>query len=370
MKNIFLFSILLAAFFMTSCKKKNDVAQPVGPAVKRSTLLLTEQQMNYVKLDSVRVIPSAEQFAAVGEVSFAEDNLVHVFPIVSGKVETVDVSLGDYVQRGKLLATLLSTDISQYQKDYSIAKSNFEVEEKNFTRTQELYKSGMLSDKDLAQGRSSYNNAKAEYEEKKQILNLYGSSDGQDAIFRVYANLAGYIVERNIATGTQIRSDNSASIFTISDLKTVWIWANVHEGDISKVHEGDEVIVRTIAFPDKDFKGAISKINNVLDPASRVVRVRIVLNNLDGLLKPEMFATVLITPKSKEKVVVVNNNSIILENNQYYVMMEVGNREFKKVQIRTGRVFHRYTEIKEGLRVADRVVSEGSLFVLTAYNQL
>jgi len=370
MKKIPAFSLLTLWLLLGGCGKKTENKPSAGPSFKKTSLTLTDQQMKFVKIDTVRLMASAEQFTAVGEVSFAEDNIVRIYPIVSGKVERVTVSLGDYVKQGTLLATLLSDDITGHQKEFRIARSNFEVEEKNFTRTQELYKSGMLSEKDLILAKSSYDNAKSELEARRQLLLLYGGADNQDALYHVYASRPGYIVERNIAAGSQIRDDNGASIFTISDLKKVWIWANVHEGDISKVHEGDEVVVRTIAYPDKDFRGSIGKINNVLDPASRVVRVRIVLDNSEGLLKPEMFATVLITPRSSEKVVVVSNNSIILENNQYYLMLETGNKEFKKVQIRTGRVFHRFTEIKEGIRVGDRVVGEGSLFVLTAYNQL
>jgi cobalt-zinc-cadmium efflux system membrane fusion protein len=367
MKNILLYFFLF--LLLANCQKKKALDQLIVP-MKKAGLSLTDLQMKFIKIDTVKNVPAAEQFTAVGEVSFAEDNVVRIYPIVSGAVESVDVSLGDYVQKGKLLATLLSTDISLYQRDYSIARSNLEVEEKNLSRVQELFKAGMMSEKDLGLVKNSYNNAKSEYDERKQILELYGGSNQQDAIFRVTAPRTGYIVERNINAGTQIRTDNGTNIFTISDLKSVWVWANVHESDIAKVHEGDEVVVKTIAFPDEFFDGKIEKISTMLDPASRVVRVRTELSNSKGLLKPEMFATVQITPRSSEKIVVVNNAAIILENNQYYVMVETGEREFKKVQIQPGRVFHKFTEVKHGLSIGTRVVSEGSLFVLTAFNQL
>lgn len=366
-KKIYLLVLLSLVF--TSCKKKH-AKNSAQINEKGETLKLTEKQLNFIKIDSVHLMPSAEQFVAVGEVSFAEDNVVRVFPIVSGRVEGVSVSLGDYVQKGQLLATLLSGDISVYQRDYNIAEANLDVAQKNLTRAEELFKSGMMSEKELSETKKNFINAKSEFDESKQVLNLYGGSSQQDAIFKVVAPRSGYIVERNINTGTQIRTDNNASIFTISDLKTVWIWANVHEGDIAKIKEGDEVEVKTIAYPDEVFHGRIDKINAMLDPASRVVRVRTELTNSKGLLKPEMFATVQITPHSAEKVLVVNNNSVLLENNQYYVMMEKSHGEFVKVQIQTGRVFHRFTEVKEGLQVGNRVVTEGSLFVLTAFNQL
>lgn len=370
MKHFYFFTIILLLAFVGGCKRSTTSIDSSEPAEKRSSVLLSDKQMSYVNLDTAHVMASAEQFSAVGEISFAEDNVVRIYPIVSGKVESVYVSLGDYVHTGQLLATLLSTDISQYQKEYSVAKANLDVEEKNYSRILDLYKSGMLSDKDLAQGKTNYDNAKSEFNEKKKILELYGGSENQDAVFRVYATRPGYVVERNITAGIQIRADNSASMFTISNLKTVWVWANVHEGDISKVHEGDEVSVHTIAYPDKVFRSTIKKINNVLDPESRVVRVRIVLDNAEGLLKPEMFATVLITPRNSEKVLVVSNGSIIMENNDYYVMLEIGKNEFKKVQIIPGRVFHHFTEVEDGLKLGDRVIGEGALFVLTAYNQL
>jgi membrane fusion protein, heavy metal efflux system len=369
MKNQIFISSIIICLVAAGCDKKHT-KESTAVNVKKTSLVLTEQQMKFIKVDTAKLAPASEQFSAVGEVSFAEDNVVRIYPIVSGAVESVNVALGDYVKRGQLLATLLSTDISLYQRDYNISKSNLEVEEKNLSRAQELFKSGMMSEKDLAQAKNSFNNARAEYDERKQVLELYGGSSQQDAIFRVTAPREGYIVERNINTGTQIRTDNGTNIFTISDLKTVWVWANVHESDIAKVHEGDAVTVRTIAFPDDLMNGKVDKISTMLDPDSRVVRVRTELSNTKGLLKPEMFATVLITPHSSEKVLVIPNSSIILENNQYYVMVENNTHEFKKVQIKPGRAFHRFTEVKEGLKLGEKVVSEGSLFVLTAYNQL
>ena len=108
----------------------------------------------------------------------------------------------------------------------------------------------------------------------------------------------------------------------------------------------------------------------MLDPDSRVIKIRTELNNKEGLLKPEMFANVIITPKVTEKAVVVSNTSIMLENSQNYVMVETSKNEFRKVQIKTGRVFHYYTEVLDGVSVGQRIVTDGSLFVLTAFNQL
>lgn len=343
-------------------------------AVAKSTkikLTLDKSQLQHVKIHTVQLTSHNEQLTAVGEVSFAEDNVVRIYPIVSGTVERLFVSLGDYVSKGQTLATLLSMDMSQIQRDHNIAKSNFAVEEKNLARAQELFQAGMMSEKEFANAKKDYSNALSEYNERTQILKLYGgSSNDLDAIYNVVAPRSGYIVERNVTEGTQIRNDNNTNIFTISDLKTVWVWANVHESDMAKVQEGDLVTVKTIAYPDKIFHGNVKKIGTMLDPDSRVIKVRTELANQDGLLKPEMFASIVITSQVQKVILGIPQTSIVLENNRYFVMRETKPGEFEKVAVTLGKAFGEYYEVTSGLQENDHIVSEGSLFVLSAFNKL
>lgn len=364
------FIFLLIAVIISACKKDEAASQEAASSPQKTAISFTAEQMKEMVLDTVALVPMAEEFQAVGEVSFDENNVVRIYPIVSGSVDNVLVSLGDYVQKGQLLASLLSTDISTFQRDYNVAKADLEVADKNMSRAQELYKSGMLSEKDFAEARKDFTNATSDFNEKKQILELYGgSSERLDAVFRVVAPRSGYIVERNINEGSQIRTDNNTTIFTISDLKSVWIWANVHESDMGKVKEGDLVAVKTIAFPEKTFRGTIKKIGTMLDPASRVIRVRTELENENGLLKPEMFATVIITSQTQEKVLATPVNAIVLENNNNYVMKETSANTFEKVQVSIGQKFSDFAVVTQGLQAGDRIIVKGSLFALTAFNQ-
>lgn len=361
-------SLAILTIIAAACGTKPET--PPQEQIPAQQISFTDEQLKFIKIEEVKKIPAVDQFAAVGEVSFDENNVVRVYPIVSGSVSKVTVSLGDYVKKGQILAIILSTDISLYQKDFNVAKANYEIEEGNLSRSTELYKSGMLSSKEYAEAQKNFSNALSEFNEKKQILELYGGSEKElDAMFRVVAPRSGYIVERNINEGTQIRTDNAMNIFTISDLETIWVWANVHESDMAKVHEGDLVTVKTIAYPDKEFKGTIKKIGTMLDPQSRVIRVRTELENRDGLLKPEMFANVIITPKNSAEVLAVNQSAIVLENNNYFVMREAGHNSFEKVQVRVGKNYDHSTEIQEGLKVGDKIITEGSLFALTGFNQ-
>src|SRR5258705_3490780 len=368
MKSIYF--IVLITFFVTSCGKEKKPEIKDGQSDK-TRLVLSESQMVHIRVETIQQQSLAEQLTAVGEVSFAEDNVVRIYPIVSGTVEKIFVSLGDYVQKGQSLAMLLSMDMSQIQRDYNISKSNFAVEEKNLARAQELFQAGMMSEKEFATAKKDYNNALSEYNERTQILKLYGgSANDLDAIYNVVAPRSGYIVERNVTEGTQIRNDNNTNIFTISDLKTVWVWANVHESDMAKVREGDEVSVKTIAYPDKVFTGKVKKIGTMLDPDSRVIKVRTELPNQDGLLKPEMFASIVITSKTKKIILAVPQSSIVLENNRYFVMRETVPGEFEKVAVTLGKTFGDFYEVTAGLKENEKMVSVGLLFVLAAFNRL
>ncbi|MFN7491814.1 MAG: efflux RND transporter periplasmic adaptor subunit [Cyclobacteriaceae bacterium] len=366
MKNIQLFLPLL--LIISGCKK--DKTENIAREEKQKTrITLTADQMKLIQVIPVSTVPYADEFTAVGDISFDENNVVRIYPIVSGTVEKVNVSLGDYVKRGQLLSSLLSTDITSIQHDYNVAKADLEAAERDMARSQELYSSGMMSEKDFAEAKKDRTNAQSDFNEKKQILELYGgSSERLDAKFRVIAPRSGYIVERNINEGTQIRTDNNTAIFTISDLKTVWIWANVHESDMGKVKEGDNVSVTTIAYPEKTFKGSIKKIGTMLDPASRVIRVRTELENENGLLKPEMFATVTITSQTSEKVLAIPVESLVLENNSYQSMREIEPNTFEKVTVTVGKKFNGMAEIKSGLKEGDRIIVGGALFAATAYN--
>lgn len=366
MKNI-LSAFWAGAVFFTAISCAHKEKETFTETENSESIVLETSQLSNIEIITLEESKVNNSLTVVGEVSFDEDHVVRIYPIVSGSVEDVYVSLGDYVQRGQMLAKILSTDISQYQRDYNIAKSNFDVATKNYERTKELYSTNFASEKELQQAENEYKNAQSEFFEKKQVLELYGgSANDLDATFQVIAPKSGYIVERNVNQGMQIRTDNAETMFTISDLKTVWIWANVYESDISRVAEGDSVQATTISYPDETFAGKILKIGNVLDPEARVIKVRTEVPNPDELLKPEMFATVRIIPKTQIEALVIPNQCIILENNRNYIIRAISNTEFEKIEIKTGRIFDEQTEVLDGIKSGDKIVREGAIFIANA----
>lgn len=364
MKNKIIFSSLFLLLY--ACGGENKEV----PAIENTAtgLVLGQLADGQFQFERVELRDYVNPLIVVGEVSFDEDHVVRVFPIVSGSVEEVHVSLGDYVKKGQLLARVLSTDISSYQLAFNVAKSNLEISKRNLDRIKTLFEGGFASEKELLGAESDWKIAMSDFTSKKQVLELYGGSTvNNDATFLVFAPNDGYIVERNLNAGMQIRPDNSESLFTISDLKTVWIWANIYESDISKIALGDTVRASTISYPDSTFIGVIEKINHVLDPESRVVRVRTELRNPNELLKPEMFATVKILPQQTRKAIAVPTKAVFLENNTYCVITRKNGAYFK-TGVETAQVIDDRTEIILGLERGDTVVVKGALFIASEIN--
>ncbi len=347
-------------------KAKEKPAATAGP--KSNSIRLSASQKQGLKADTVKMMPDEELLTVPGEISFDEDHVIRIFPIVSGTVDRIYVSLGDYVQKGQLLAILSSTDINSYQSEFILAENNKDLAEKNFNRVKKLYDSGFASGKELEEASSDLNNATQTYLAQKRQLSLYGAGAHEnDAVFKVTAPISGYLVERNVNEGTQIRTDNSQSMLTISDLKDVWVLANVYESDMSRIHVGDMAEIVTVAYPDKVLSGSVTKINTVLDPEARTVKARIELKNEGDLLRPEMFATVTLRPVNVNRSLHVPTQAIFIENGRNYVIKAEGDM-YVKTEIKQGRTGKNYTQVLDGVRAGDIILSQGALFVASAIN--
>jgi len=319
------------------------------------------------KTDTVKMKSMEEELTLNGEVSFDEDSVVRVFPLVSGKVEAVKTSLGVFVQKGQELVIIKSADITNFIKDFEVAKANTEIVKKNLQNTESLYKSGFSSETDYLNAKQEYLKGTQELARAQQVIQLYGGATRTDKpYFYVKAPISGYIVEKNVNTGQEMRQDNSNPMFTISNLRKVWVMANVYEADISEIKIGQNVSIHTISYPDKSFLGKVSNISNVLDKSSRVMRVRVEIDNKDGLLKPDMFATITLMLVRPGQMIAVPLKAIVFDNDQYFVIV-AKNGKYEKREVEIIKKTSHNVFIKGNVTIGERVVTEGSLLL---YNEL
>lgn len=362
MKNYSKLSTVLAFIVLgTACHKKEA---PKEAPDRNKDIQLTAAQAKEIKLDTVKLVNEESELSLTGKVAFNEDKVSKVFPLVGGNVVKVNVSLGDYVHKGQELAVIRSGDIGDIQTQYNVALSNLQIAQKNRDISEELFKTNVNSEKDVLNARNEYKKANSDVNRLKQLLAIYGATENtNDAEYRVLAPSDGFIVEKNITENMSFRTDNAPQIFTVSFLRSVWVLADVYESDLSKIKLDEEVDVTTIAYPDKVFKGEIHEISSLLDPETKALKVRIVLDNSEGLLKPEMFASVRVHIKNSNKVLAIPTKALVFENNRFHVMVASGNNTFSKRQVEIIRSVGEKTFIKSGLSEGEQVVVKNSLLV-------
>jgi cobalt-zinc-cadmium efflux system membrane fusion protein len=272
----------------------------------------------------------------------------------------VKVQLGDVVQKGQTLAVLRSPEMAGFTKDYVSAEADVRNTRRIFESTQDMYKSGLASQKDLEQAQSDYQKAQAESKRATAVVSINKSNENG---YQVKSPLSGFVVEKNLTNNTQVRADNGQNLFTVADLSSVFVLANVYESDISKIQTGDGVKITTLSYPNKMFSGKIDKIDNMLDPDNRAMHARIKIENPGNLLKPGMFANILIKAKSGEDLPFISSNAIVFDNDRDYVVVVDGPEKVHIQPITVVKTVEDRAYIGEGLKPGDRIVASRQVYL-------
>lgn len=351
----YLIPVFLIATF--SCKK-----EPKEDESQKKVTCLSDSLKKMILLDTARVELVEEQLKLSGRVEVDESKMLKVFPLVGGQVERVTVELGDYVKKGDVLAILKSAEAAEIEKDIVGDSSRLLIAAKVLQSSEDMFKSGLLSEKDFVIAQNEHQRAKAEYDRSKELYGIYSLGKGSHYIIR--SPMSGFVVDKDINAGMQLRSDNQNSIFTVSNLTDVWVIANVYESDIQKIKDNFSVNIQTVAYPDKIFEGKIERIYNVIDPNTRVLKVRIRLENPDILLKPGMFATILVHHSTNEKMMAIPSKAIIFDSNKNYVMVykDACHIETREIDVKSV-VNNRKAYLVGGLEEGETIISKYQLLV-------
>ena len=330
------------------------------------------------RTDTVQLRSPDQELRFTGKVSYDQRRVDHVFPVVSGNVLEVTAPLGTHVQQGQLLARVQSADVSGFLDTYNGAKADFAVAERTAANTEQLYKSNFASQSDLVAARAQLEKARSAYDRAQQVLKVYGANGSGAAngtpIYTVKAPVSGFVVERNINPGMQLRPDNATPLFTISDLSRVWVLLNIYESDVASVKVGQPVNITALAYPDKVFRGTITNVSNVVDADTRVLQARVELANPGGLLKPDMFCTITLALSQPGQALAVNPKAVIFSNDNYFVIrrrpgtpeLKSGDNASKAYELVPIKVLHTtssYSYVTGGLHANDQVVTQGSLLI-------
>ncbi|MFN8243760.1 MAG: efflux RND transporter periplasmic adaptor subunit [Ferruginibacter sp.] len=355
MKNIIFYSVCTTLLLnLAACEKKEQSAPKANVAIADSII-------RNLKTAKATLSDAPEDIRLNGVVSPDESRQVKVYALVSGKINNLSVELGDYVKKGQQLAVLQSTEAAGAANDLSLAESNVAIAKKSMESTKDLFKTNLATERDYISTELEYNKALSELNRARQVAAITG---GKGPYHSITAPISGYIIDKQVTANSQVRADNSSNLFTIADLSKVWIMANVYESDIPAMKVGVEVKVTTLANPNEVHTGRIDKVYNVLDPATRTMKVRISMDNPQLELKPEMFATVMVHTLPGNKMLSIPAAALVMENSSHYVILKQGNQlSVKEVKLirRAGD-----TAYVEGIAANDEVVINNEVFLYQA----
>lgn len=358
MKRIINLVSILLAVSVSACHENKIVEEVAKP------FTISDSMAKMIAIDTVQNRFITNTITLSGEVNFNENTINKVFPRSSGQVIECKVSLGDKVTQGQVLAVIRSADVAGSYADLTSATADINIAKRQLDNTQNLFTNGIASERELNEAKQNYEKAKAAKSKLESNLSINsGKNTSAGGTYTITSPISGYIVEKKVNAGNFIRPDMGDNLFTISDLKDVWVNANVFEDEISKVKEGYNVQVVTLAYPDKIFTGKIDKISEVLDPTSKALKARIRLDNAAGLLKPEMFAKVIVTNQEGSKALSIPTKALIDQDGKNFVVIYNSKTDLKIAEVTILRTVGDRTYINGGVIDGDKLIVSNQLLV-------
>ena len=351
-------------------------------------------ELGLVKLDAsliaapgkaglVKVLPVTKRNAQSllslnGEIALNETALWHVSPRVSGNVRAIKTDLGKTVKKGDVLFEIESPElglaVGMYRKNKALAALAL----KNLEREKSLVAQKLSPEADAVDAQMKYDEYRVELESAGNALGVMGldakaiaalTADGQagkPSVLPVQAPQSGTVIQKHLDMGETI--ERGKDVLTVADLSSVWVWLKVYEGDLavlaSEAKKGAlRVQIAVSSLPERTFEGKIDLISAIMDEDTRTVKIRSVLANADGLLRPGMFCAANIVFETAEKVIAVPKNAVMFDEGKYFVFRMVRDGFALRADVEPGRVFADSIEITRGLNEGARIVTEGA-FVL------
>jgi cobalt-zinc-cadmium efflux system membrane fusion protein len=373
---------LLAALVVAACSpsKADDSAGPGSPAQRPSGgYSVTAQQREKIHLQTVTQSTFQPTIYATGSVAFNGDRSTQVLATIGGPVTRILVQLGAYVAKGTPLADVSSPDFATAVATYLKAQASARNLRRIADLNQQLFKNDALARRDLEQSETDAASAEADRDAAIQQMRSLGVDEETiDAIRNgrptgqvqsvIRAPISGVVVQKLITPG-QLLAAGTTPCFTIADLSTMWVMANVFATDIGLVTKGEHATVTTDASP-HPIAGTVDYVEALVDSATNATTVRVLVPNPGEILKQEMYVRVTIHSSRQTQGVLVSNMAVLRDDdNLPFVFIALPDGSFDRRRITLGPLVGDAYEVMSGLVTGDQVVTEGALFLQFAQSQ-
>jgi cobalt-zinc-cadmium efflux system membrane fusion protein len=334
---------------------------------------LTPSQLSGLTVNTVATLGFRSEQVADGRIALNSDTATQVFSPYSGRVIRVIAGIGTHVKKGAPLLSIEAAEFAQTQSDLLNALSQLKLARIAEERRHAAFDSRGGSQQDWQQAQADLAAAQTALDSVRNRLRIFGQTDDQIAALEraktaspvtfITAPIEGVVSDRQVGPGQYLQAGNPAPVYTIGDLSTVWLVADVREVEAPLVEIGQAVEVRVLALPGKVLQAKLTSVGSAVDPVTHRVPVRATIANPDGKLKPQMFASFSIITSGESDALAVPEDAIVREGEAARVWVVQGHNDLALRQIRTGRVNNGMVEVLEGLKPGEKVVTRGSLFI-------
>ena len=293
--------------------------------------------------------------------------VVHVFAPAGGRIVEMKVRPWDHVEKGQTLAALESSDLARAVADYHKALVDNQVKQKALARAQDLLDHKAIAEKDFEQAQDDAQQAQAEVEAAREQVQVFGMDpDHASTQLVVKAPRGGSVLDVGAAPGEFSQALSApAPLATIADITTVWALGDIYEQDYASAKLGETAEVTLNAYPGQKWTGRVSVVSGAVDPNTRTLRLRVVLANADGKIKPQMFGSIRIL-KSTSNGILVPAAAVVREGNDAYMFVAKGNGHFDRRTVTIGRTVDGSLEVTGGVQEGETIVTDGSLLLRSA----
>ncbi|MGO9831967.1 MAG: efflux RND transporter periplasmic adaptor subunit [Myxococcaceae bacterium] len=347
-----------------------------APSSAPTVSLTSEEAISKVATALVEQVDVPHAVTVGGRLTFDDMLVTHIFSPVNGRITKLLAAPGDHVKKGAPLATILSPDVGSAFSDELKAKADLVAAQHEVQRQREMYVEKASSQRDLEAAEDNYGKAKAEYDraaQKSQLLRE-GAVDSVSQEFLLRSPIEGDVVARMANPGLEVQGQysgagNVVELFTIGKIDPLWLLGDVYEADLPYVKQGAQLDVQVSAYPGRTFRGTVDWVSDTLDPVLRTAKVRTVIDNPEGLLRPEMYGVVRIAAPVRQALS-VPRDAVLRDGDETVVFVEqtpaaACKVNFSRRKVVTSEAFPgKVVPVLSGLTAGERVATDGSIFLL------
>jgi cobalt-zinc-cadmium efflux system membrane fusion protein len=378
--------VVLTVIFSAALLVKSGSGQPANPSPppgpgaasnatpSEATVDLSPGQLNAIKIGQVGTYLFTLERTAVGNIDYDEDLSVQVFSPYQGKIIAAFANLGDEVKKGQPLYTIDSPDLVQAESTLIGAAASYDLTSKELTRAKALYGTNGLAQRELEQATSDEQTAEGALKAARDAVRVFGKSEAEitqiiatrkiDPALVVPSPVSGRITARFAQPGLLVQPGNAPAPYSVADLTTKWMVANVTESDSPLIHAGQPFKAKVMALPGRVFDGKISALGTAVDPNTHRVMVRCDIADPKNELRPGMLANFVIRVGDPVESTAIPMNGVVRNSDgTFAAWVTVDRHRFTQRIVRVGLQRDGQYQVLDGLRVGELVVTDGAVFL-------